>query len=248
MGCRCAIVSQMLYHRCVAGKPVVCEFSTRFLFCEGCCLVVRIAIYVPLTGFGFLLLCSRLADGAGPWTVNTSVICNQTLCNFVMEGDRGCVPIFWEAELLSPTLPSSLLILLLPPHPPSPVLSTGNKAGAFTTWEAVCIAHKGVAIIWGLWSWQPSVWLRFVRYPLNSISRLFTEMGSENMSCSCFLKRVRLKAVPFFTFTNLLFLPFCSPVEITLLRQHFTHLSLEENLSSSITCKIYRNLNFPLTS
>lgn len=113
MGCRCTIVSQMFYHRCVAKKPVVCEFSTRFLFCEGC-IMVKIAIYVLLTSFGFLLLCSWLADGAGPWTVNTSVICNQTLCNFVMEGDRGCVPIFWEAELLSPTLPTSLLTLPFP--------------------------------------------------------------------------------------------------------------------------------------
>ncbi|EPQ07439.1 hypothetical protein D623_10026221 [Myotis brandtii] len=34
-----------------------------------------------------------------------------------MEGDRGCVPIFWEAELLSHTLPSSLPIPALGPQP-----------------------------------------------------------------------------------------------------------------------------------
>lgn len=59
------MISQMLHPMCVAGKPVVCEFATRFLFCEGGCLLVRIVIYVLQTGFRFHLLVSGLAEGAG---------------------------------------------------------------------------------------------------------------------------------------------------------------------------------------
>lgn len=135
MGCRCAIVSQMLYHRCLAGKPVACKFSTRFLFCEGCCLVVRIVIYVLLTGFGFLLLHSGLADGAGRWTVNTSelfvikcfviLLWKATGALFQYSGNQSCSHTL--SRLLSPS----------PPPAPHPISSTFKGE-----WSR-CIYHLG---------------------------------------------------------------------------------------------------------
>lgn len=110
------VADELLYPRCVAGKPSVCESSTRFQFSEGCCLVVRAVNHALHTRRGGSHAPFRAGRPAG--TVNTCEVLVSNTLSCCYGRLRGCAPA-WGAEL-----PSQHSPLFSPPHPDSHSISS----------------------------------------------------------------------------------------------------------------------------